>query len=243
MARGVPVDSWIHTGTVLTPAGLWYAHVSLPLLQFLVFRWLYRLLIWWRVIFGLSRLPLAIKPAHPDQRGGLAFIGDSIQAFSMLAFAFSATAAGAVADYILSPDMPAYELKGFIGGAVIVILLLFVTPLLCFYFPAHDAKNLALLKYEGLADHYLDYFDHKWLAPSRPWKMPERITEHDFSALADLGALVGGIREMKSVPITKAGLIPLMAAIVLPFLPVLVAAVPTKDLVSGVLRVFFGGSE
>lgn len=124
-----------------------------------------------------------------------------------------------------------------------VMLLLCISPLLLFYFPAHHAKNLALLRYDGLAEHYLDNFDQKWLAPGHPRKMPERVDEQDFSVLADLGVLVGGVRQMKRAPLTKAGLIPLVAAVVLPFLPVLIAAIPMKDLVGGVLRVFFGGSE
>lgn len=65
--------NWIHRGPTLSWAGLWFGYVSLPLLQFMIFRWLYRLSIWWRVIHCLSRFDLSIQPSHPDQRAAWHF--------------------------------------------------------------------------------------------------------------------------------------------------------------------------
>lgn len=120
-------SNWTHIDGSLTWAGIRYAFVSTPLLQFMGLRWIYRLLIWWRVMNGMAKLDLAIKPAHPDQRGGLGFIGDSIKAFAVLAFAFSATAAGAVADFVVNAGADMMELKGTIMVAAMVILALFVS--------------------------------------------------------------------------------------------------------------------
>ena len=238
-----PHASWMHTGARLTWAGAWYAWVSLPLLQFLIFRWLYRLFIWWRVLFGISRLGLDIQPAHPDERGGLAFIGDSIQAFGILAFAFSATAAGAVADFIVNEAAPITELKGFIAGAAVFILLLFLAPLGFFVKPLYEAKDEALLRYEGLAERFWQAFDRKWLEapPVRP--TPDQIAEPDFAALTDLGAVVKAVREMKTFPLTREGVLPLVTAIAIPFLPIVFVAFPLQELLSGVLHVFLGRAE
>lgn len=235
--------SWMHIGTQLTWAGGWYAYVSLPLLQFQIFRWFYRLFIWWRVLFGMSRLGLNIHPAHPDERGGLAFIGDSIQAFSILAFAFSATASGAVADFIVNESAPLAELKGFIAGAAIFILLLFLAPLGFFVKPLYEAKDEALLRYEGLAERFWQAFDCKWLAVPSTRLTAEQIAEPDFSSITDLGAVVKAVREMKTFPLTREGLLPLVMAIAIPFLPILLVAFPLQELLSGVLHVFLGGAE
>lgn len=235
--------SWIHTGPTLTWAGIWYAYVSLPLLQFMIFRWLYRLSIWWRVMYGLSRFDLSIQPGHPDQRGGLAFLGDSVQAFSILAFALSAAAAGAVADFVLSEGAPVTELKGFITGAVVFILLLFLGPLAFFFGPLYRAKDEALLRYEGLAERFWQAFERKCLGTDASPRGPSQIADPDFSALSDLGSLVKTVRELKTLPVTKEGLMPLLMAIVLPFVPVLAMVFPLQELLSGVVHVFLGRAE
>lgn len=235
--------SWMHGGGRLTWAGAWYAYISLPLLQFLIFRWLYRLIIWWRVLYRMSRLGLNIQPAHPDGRGGLAFIGDSIQAFGILAFAFGATASGAVADFIFNESAPLTELKGFIAGAAIFILLLFIGPLGFFIKPLYEAKDEALLRYEGLAEKFWQAFDRKWLEAPLARPTADQIAQSDFSALDDLGSVVKAVREMKTFPLTHDGLLPLVLAIAIPFLPILLVAFPVQELLSGVLHVFMGRAE
>ena len=55
-------------------AGWWLGCVSLPLFQFLLLRWYYRLFIWARFLWQVSRLQLELMPAHPDRAGGLGFL-------------------------------------------------------------------------------------------------------------------------------------------------------------------------
>jgi len=73
--------------------------------------------------------------------------------------------------------------------------------------------------------------------------LPDNIAEPDFSALSDLGSLVKTVREMKTIPVTKEGVLPLVMAIVVPFLPVLAAVFPLQELLSGVVHVFLGRAE
>jgi hypothetical protein len=63
--------SWFpaNPGEGLTPVGYWYALVALPILQFLIFRWIYRMAVWtgflWKVAgwtFALRRL-IPTRPA------------------------------------------------------------------------------------------------------------------------------------------------------------------------------------
>ena len=233
-------SNWTHVEGTLTWAGVWYAYVSTPLLQFMGLRWVYRLLIWWRVMRGMARLNLAIKPAHPDQRGGLAFLGDSIEAFAILAFAFSATAAGAVADFVVNAGADMLELKGTIGGAALIILVMFISPLLFFFSPMLRAKEHALLAYEGLAERYFLAFDRKWLASRSGTPEPPNLAEADFSGATDLISLVKGVREMKYLPVTKEGLLPLVIAVILPFLPLIAVAMPVQELLGNVLKLLVG---
>ena len=53
-------------------AGWWLAFVSLPLFQFLLLRRYFRLIIWKRFLWQVSRIELALMPTHPDRCAGLA---------------------------------------------------------------------------------------------------------------------------------------------------------------------------
>src|SRR6202011_966718 len=47
-------------------AGLWYWIVCLPLFRFLMFRWLWRIALWWRFLWSVAKLELHLVPTHPD---------------------------------------------------------------------------------------------------------------------------------------------------------------------------------
>jgi hypothetical protein len=55
------------SGATRTMAGWWHVFVSLPIFQFLMVRWLWRYLIWCRLLWRISRLDLQLIPTHPDQ--------------------------------------------------------------------------------------------------------------------------------------------------------------------------------
>jgi hypothetical protein len=65
-------------GSNLTLAGKWYGYISLPLFQFLLIRWYFRLFIWARFLWQVSRIELSIIPTHPDRLGGLGFLSNTV---------------------------------------------------------------------------------------------------------------------------------------------------------------------
>ena len=58
----------------LSLAGWWHALVSLPIFQFLLVRWYFRMFIWTRFLWQVSRIELKLVPTHPDRVGGLGFL-------------------------------------------------------------------------------------------------------------------------------------------------------------------------
>ncbi|WP_256971834.1 hypothetical protein [Paraburkholderia caledonica] len=56
----------------LSLAGMWYGYVSLPIFQFLLLRWYFRLFVWTRFLWQVSRIKLSLVPTHPDRVGGSA---------------------------------------------------------------------------------------------------------------------------------------------------------------------------
>jgi hypothetical protein len=81
---------WPEAGKGLTLVAYWYALVALPIFQFLIFRWIYRMAVWSRILWKVSRLNLLLTPTHPDAAGGLAFVGKSLISFGVILFALSA---------------------------------------------------------------------------------------------------------------------------------------------------------
>ena len=87
-------------GSKLSLAGRWYGYVSLPLFQFLLLRWYFRLFIWTRFLWQVSRIELSLVPTHPDRVGGLGFLANTVYAFTPLAVAHGALLAGLIANRI-----------------------------------------------------------------------------------------------------------------------------------------------
>jgi hypothetical protein len=53
----------------LSPVGYYYAFVALPIFQFLMYRWGYRMVVWTRFLWQVAKLDLFLTPAHPDGAG------------------------------------------------------------------------------------------------------------------------------------------------------------------------------
>src|SRR6516225_4277145 len=103
----------------LTPAGYWYVFVSIPLLQFILLRWYFRLFVWFRFLWHVSRLNLHLVPTHPDRRAGLGFLGRTVYAYSPILFAQGAMLCGVVASRIFYTGAKLVSFKLQIVGFIV----------------------------------------------------------------------------------------------------------------------------
>ena len=76
------------SGVRFSMTGLWYNVVSVPILQFLFVRWLWRLIIWAGFLWSMSQLKLKLVVTHAYQAGGLGFLGTTHIGIAMLTMAF-----------------------------------------------------------------------------------------------------------------------------------------------------------
>jgi hypothetical protein len=81
-------------------AGWWMGCVSLPLFQFLLLRWYFRLFIWARFLWQVSGLELKLLPTHPDRCGGLGLLSAVSNTFAPVLLAQGMLLAGMMADRI-----------------------------------------------------------------------------------------------------------------------------------------------
>lgn len=216
-------------GTTLTLTGIWYGFVSLPIFQFLALRWIYRLLIWARLLFQISRLDLNLVPTHPDRSGGLGFLSNVLYAFMPLAVAYGAVIAGSLASRILYAGAKLPDFKVLIAAAVIALTLIFVGPLLVFGGRIAQVKRTGLLEYGALAQHYVRDFDAKWLRDRQTADASPLGTE-DIQSLADLANSFEVIRGMNMAPVALRDVGLVAVAALAPIAPLLLTVMPLDQL-------------
>ncbi len=231
-------SEWSTSGAELSMAGVWYGFVSLPIFQFLLLRWYFRIFIWARFMWQVSRIRLCLVPTHPDRAGGLGFLANSISAFAVLALAHSVVLAGQLLNRIVhrGASLPDFALE--IGAMVVVLLLLALAPLVVFAGQLAQLRRTGLDEYGVLVQRLADEFDTKWVRGGAPADEPF-LGSPDISALADMGGSYEVIENMRSVPIAPEALIPLVVAILLPMLPLTLTMMPLDALLKALVGLMF----
>jgi hypothetical protein len=131
----------------------------------------------------MSRFDLNLIPTHPDHAAGLAFVGYSVRAFSIVALAAATIVAGRFANLVLYHGGP--------GLADIIAATVFL------------------------------------------------VEVADFSATTDLNSIVGNVYQMRFVPLDLNSLVLLIAAMLLPFVPVLLMTVPAGTILNALKKLLF----
>jgi hypothetical protein len=223
-------------GSKLSLAGIWYGYVSLPMFQFLLIRWYFRIFIWARFLWQMSRIELSIVPTHPDHLGGLEFLSNTVYAFFPLAMAHGALLSGQLANRIfyLGAALPDFKIE--IAVLVIFLLCLVFGPLLLFASQLRQAKLKGGLEYGTLAQRYAREFDAKWLRGGAPADEP-LIGSSDIQSLADMGNSFEVVRTMRTAPITKQAALQLVAATLAPILPLALTMMPLEELLQKLFKI------
>ena len=225
-------------GLQFSITGMWYSYVSVPLFQFLLFRWYFRLFIWMRFLWQVSRIQLSLVPTHPDRVGGLGFLSNTVYAFMLLLTAHGALLAGNLANRIfyLGAALPDFKLE--ILVLVITLLCMVLGPLLVFAPQLAQAKRTGLREYGTLAERYVREFDAKWLRGGGPADEPF-VGSGDIQSLADLGNSFEVVQTMYLVPVTKVAILQLVAAILVPIVPLALTMMPLEELLKKLFGILF----
>jgi hypothetical protein len=230
--------SFFHGAAHPTLAGLWFRCVSLPLLQFLLLRWYYRVFIWFRFLWQVSRLDLKLMAVHPDRSAGLGFLTLISYAFTPLLFAQGALVAGVIADRIFFGGAKLLQFKVEIGALAVIAVIMVVGPLLAFVRPLAMVKRKALREYGALAQRYVREFDQKWVRGGAP-PGENILGSPDIQSLADLSSSCEIVQQMKMIPFTARGLAGLVVAALIPISPLILTMIPAEELAQRVLKMLF----
>jgi len=225
--------------TQYTAAGYWYLLVSLTIYRFLVVRWSFRLFVWYRFLWQVSRqVRLRLNALHPDRAGGLGFLSGSVFAFAPVLLAQTIGLAGILGGKIWheGATLPQFELE--IVAWMILLMLLVLTPL--FFFMTHlaDAKRTGLREYGIVASRYVAEFRRKWIE-GQVGEGEALIGSGDIQSLADLSNSFEVVREMRLVPFGRAMVLRLVILTALPLFPLTLTMIPLEQLIDRAVGVFF----
>ena len=236
------VPSWYAAsaaqGSHLTPAGICDAYFSLPIFQFVLLRWYFRLFIWARFLAQVSRLNLNLVPTHPDRVGGLGFLLMATQAFAAFAMAHGALLAGWLSTRVVigKASLPAFKAE--IVAVVVFVLCLTLGPLTVFTRPLNRAKRWGIIDYGALAARYANEFAKKWIVPGADCEEP-LVGSADIQSLADMAGSYEIVQTMRSVPITLQLVVIFAAATLLPVAPLLLTLMSLSDILKKLGGILF----
>ncbi|MFZ2170849.1 MAG: hypothetical protein WAW61_14580 [Methylococcaceae bacterium] len=219
-----------------SPAGYWYAYISIPVFQFLLSRWYFRIFIWARFLWQVSRLDLHLVPTHPDRAAGLSFLGGSAAAFMPLLLSQGALLAGLIANYIFYEGKTLLDFKPEIVAFAVFYLLLILGPLCMFAPRLAQVKRQGLLEYGALASRYVDGFDQKWLRGGAPLDEP-LVGSGDIQSLNDLAGSFEVVHSMRLFPFGKAVVLQTAIAALVPVLPLALTMISLEDIVKRLLGI------
>ena len=218
-------------------AGWWLGWVSLPLFQFLLLRWYFRLFIWARFLWQVSRIELRLMPTHPDRCGGVGFLASlSRRAFAPLLLAQGVLLAGLIANRIFYAGAKFPEFKVEIIGLVALMVFAILGPLLVFTPKLAATRSAGLREYGTLAQRYVREFDSKWLRGGAPTGEP-LIGSADVQSLADLANSFDVVKGMSVVPFTMPTVLQLAVTTLIPVVPLMLTIISVEEFLMRILKI------
>ena len=212
-------------GARFTPAGYWYAYVSVPIFQFLLLRWYFRIVIWTRFLWQVSRIKLNLSAMHGDLNAGLGFLSATVFAFVPLLMAHGALLGGNIANRVLysGQKLPDSYIEVVLFLAYLLVLV--AAPLAVFAPQIGEAKRRASREYGRLAQRYARDFEAKWVGAA-----DSPLGTGDIQSLADLSNSLATVRATRTLPVSREALVKLGLATLAPMAPLLLVIIPAQEL-------------
>lgn len=214
----------------LTLAGWWSLLVSAPLLQILLYRWLWRFLIWAGFLYRFSRIKLRLEPSHPDLAAGLGALKYTQGAFTVVFVALAAMVSVSLANEILFTDLTLLQTRPFIIGFIVACLALTSLPLLFFAPKLIETKRRGRRAYGALGHKLTRAFDERWADKDEAGVGEDLLHAIDPSAMADYTAVYENVKDMHVIPLSLRSYAFQAALLALPFLPLILIEVSLSDL-------------
>ena len=215
-------------GNRITLAGWWSICFSLPLFVFLFLRGAWRHFVWARMLRKLATLDLRLVATHPDGKGGLAFLGQYPNAYAIFVFGMSCAIAAAVAKHTLHEDLSATTLSMVMSGWLAIVISFFAYPLSAFSPPLHRLKEEGMSLLSAQATNFYRSAERKAIGRN---VFSDSTPEPD-AELSDPGKHYEATRKLSTILVSRAAVVPVVAAALIPFAVVAAMTLPYKEVLS-----------
>jgi hypothetical protein len=222
-------------GWSITLAGWYYFLISAPISLFLLWRWTWRFLLWAYFLWRVSKLDLHLSPVHPDNAGGLGFLGKANTYFAPILVAQNVVLSSMFAQKILFEGASVHQFRNTIIGIIVIYSVFPLLPLLVFSGKMIKIKRAANFEYGTLAKKYVDLFHDKWVHGKNP-QGDELLGSADIQSLADLANSYSVMKQMRITPFDRKNLIQLAVPVAVPFLPLALTIMPLEDIIKQILK-------
>lgn len=219
MSNKLGVTSWaLHRDNdevTATMAGMWFLMVSSPMISFLVYRWVWRFIIWSLFLFRVSRLNLQLYASHTDHSAGLGIIGEGQILFGIIFVVLSCVLSAELANNIFYEGDLLAGLKITIFVFVALCVAVIIGPLTFFSKKLFTLKQKALVEYSTLQMQISSDFHKQWIDD----KDKDLMNSIHPSSMADYSVVYDNVSGMRFIPLGLRSILSLAGVILLPFLP------------------------
>jgi hypothetical protein len=213
------VTSWIlyqDSGVVdETLAGNWFLLVSSPLVSFLLYRWVWRFLVWSMFLYRVSRMKLQLCASHTDLAAGLGVIGAGHSLFGIVFFILATLLSSDLAANMLYEEQVLISVKQVAMVFIIISITVLLMPLMFFTRQLVDLKHDALVEYSRLQNQISSDFHKQWIKH----ESDDLVDSMQPSAMADYSAVFENVSNMRLLPVDPKMIVMQAAILLIPFLP------------------------
>jgi len=213
------------TGLHLSSAGWYYALVSQLLYQFLLGISLWKWGIGICFLFRLSQLDLQLVPTHPDQHGGLGFLGLCPVGIAPTIFVACAAIGSTWRTEILKHQAHLLNFKIDAIALLVIMLVVAMGPLAFFVPKLVRLRRQGILQYGTLGQLQSTEFHKKWIF-DRKGHEKDFLAAPEVSTLTDFSSSYQNVEKLQPFPLDMGALLGLTLSIAVPILPVLLAEIP-----------------
>ncbi len=215
--------------------GWWLLYVGRPIYLVLVLGWLWRVVLLALLFARIAGLGLSIVPTHPDRLGGLGFVERIPVAFAPVVLAIGAVLAARWTHDVVYHAADPLSLRVEMAAFVVVVVAIFVAPSLALSGCLRRAKKRALLEYGALVAEHGRLVRDRWIE-GKPLADDALLRAPEIGPVADTQAVYDAVKRMRTVPLGKVSIAPLVLAAAAPMIAVLATKVPVKSLLLGILK-------
>lgn len=227
--------SWATLDAGMGFGGWWFLYIVRPIFTILLLGWFWRIGLIFRLFYFISKLDLALVPAHPDAMGGLGFLQKLPKAFILVTLAMSAVLASRWIHDSLFHQIALDTLKLPLLSFAVLWGLTVLAPLFVFSGKMISTRKKAMRQYSALLSEHGRLVHQKWILGQ---KIGERdiLDSPELGPSADIETIYDAVKKMRLVPIGKSCIIPIVVPVALPMIIVAATQIPLLQILTTLFK-------